>query len=141
MRIKRESFMAMTEMKIEPLVLNIASASKDNKYYRKVVWTGNSLQVALMSIDAGEEIGAEVHPDNDQFIKIEGGRGKILIGNGEDDFYYQRIIDEGYAIMIPAGTWHNIINISDVPLKLYTVYAPPHHANGRVDITKEDEVH
>ena len=85
--------MAVTEMKIEPLVLNIASASKDNKYYRKVVWTGNSLQVALMSIDAGEEIGAEVHPNNDQFIKIEGGRGKILIGNGEDDFYYQRIID------------------------------------------------
>ena len=91
-----------------------------------------------MSIETGSEIGPEVHVDTDQFIRIESGRAKVLIGNSAEEFYYQRIIDENYAVIIPAGTWHNIVNIGASPLKLYSIYAPPHHPAGTVHITKED---
>ncbi len=138
MRIKRRSLPVVTDLGAEPLVINIDSASKDNQYFRSILWTGNHLQVSLMSIETGSEIGSEVHVDTDQFIRIESGRAKVLIGNSAEEFYYQRIIDENYAVIIPAGTWHNIVNIGASPLKLYSIYAPPHHPAGTVHITKED---
>lgn len=96
------------------------------------------MQVTVMSINPGEELGAEVHEDTDQFIKIEGGRAKILIGYTADEYYYQRLIDSDFAVIIPAGVWHNIVNLEDSPLKLYSVYAPPHHPSGTVNTTKAE---
>ncbi len=138
MRIKRRSVPVVSDLGVEPLVINIDNATSDNQYFRSTLWTGNHLQVTLMSIDVGDEIGAEVHGDTDQFIRIEGGRAKVLIGNSAEEFYYQRIIDENYAVIIPAGTWHNIVNIGTSPLKLYSIYSPPHHPAGTVHISKED---
>lgn len=138
MRIKRRSLAVVNDIGTEPLVINIDNAANDNPYFRSTLWTGNHLQVTLMSIDAGGEIGPEVHYDTDQFIRIESGRAKVLIGNSAEEFYYQRIINESFAVIIPSGTWHNIVNIGSTPLKLYSIYAPPHHPAGTVNITKED---
>ncbi len=108
-------------------VVNIDDEADKNREYRSILWTGNHLQVTLMSIPTGSEIGAEMHSENDQFIKIESGRARVLFGTSNTDFNYERIIDDEYAIIIPAGTWHNVVNIGNEPLKLFSIYAPPIH--------------
>jgi mannose-6-phosphate isomerase-like protein (cupin superfamily) len=105
----------------------------ENSNYRKVLYTAQSMQLVLMSIEPGEEIGEETH-HLDQFIRFEQGSAKIIL----DDVVYE--IAEDWAVVIPAGVKHNVINIGDVPLKLYTVYAPPEHKDGLVEKTKADEV-
>jgi len=121
-----------------PFVINIEDAVKSNSAFRVAIWTGNHLQVTLNSIDVGEDIGLEIHPNLDQFIRIEQGQGMILMGDRPDYLSFQRWVYPDYAIIIPAGTWHNIINTGHVPLKLYSIYAPPQHRAGTVHLTRAD---
>ncbi|BAK97908.1 hypothetical protein OBV_07100 [Oscillibacter valericigenes Sjm18-20] len=122
----------------EPFVINIDWATKQNDTFRTALWTGSHLQLTLMSINPGEEIGLENHPDIDQFLRIEQGQGLVKMGQSKDNLNFQRSIGNGYAIIIPAGTWHNLINTGNIPLKLYSIYAPPQHPKGTVHKTKAD---
>lgn len=121
-----------------PLIVNIESAAAQNTMYRTALWTGNHLQLTLMSIPAGGDIGAEVHPTFDQFISVEDGQGYVLMGNSREQLTFQGMVCKGYAIFIPAGTWLNVVNGSYAPLKLYSIYAPPAHPHGAVQRTKEE---
>ena len=122
----------------EPFVINIEKATKQNNNYRTALWTGNHLQVTLMSINVGDDIGLEVHPTVDQFIRIEEGQGLIKMGDSKCKLDFQRKVSDDFAIVIPAGKWHNLINIGNKPLKLYSIYAPPVHPRGTVHQTKEE---
>ena len=126
----------ITDFGPRPFITNINQAAMQNGNYRTALWTGNHLQLTLMRIPAGGEIGLEMHPDTDQFIRIEGGNGVAMMGAAKDRLYLQRGIRSGTAVFVPAGTWHNIINTGDRPLHLYTIYAPPHHPHGTVQATK-----
>lgn len=119
-----------------PCVMNIEKASKFNNTFRTAIWTGHNLQVTLMSIGVGEDIGLEIHPDVDQFIRIEDGEGLVKMGNYKECLEFQKKVCDGYAIMVPANKWHNLINIGKKPLKLYTIYAPPEHPRCTVHETK-----
>jgi len=119
-----------------PFVIDISKATIANDTYRTVLWTGRKLQVALMSINPGDDIGLEVHPDNDQFLRIEKGIGVVQMGNSRDNLYFQQNVYDDYAVLVPAGTWHNITNTGKEPMKIYTIYAPPHHPYGTVHQTK-----
>jgi len=110
---------------------NIEKLTKENNNFRKVLYTGRYSQLVLMSLAPGEEIGEEVH-GLDQFLRIEEGKGKAIVGALEYD------IQDGTAIIVPAGTLHNVINTGDVPLKLYTIYSPPNHRDGVLHPTKND---
>lgn len=123
----------------EPFVVNINEATKQNNTYRSTaLWTGNHLQVTLMSLNVGEDIGLEIHPNVDQFLRIEQGQGIVQMGKSKDNLNFERKVYDDSAIMIPAGTWHNVINIGNIPLKLYSIYAPPQHPRGTVHVTKAD---
>ncbi len=121
----------------EPLVVNIDRFAKLNPNYRTALWTGRYLQVTLMSIRVGGDIGLEMHSDLDQFIRVESGCGLVKMGSSQDNLNIQKRVDGNYAVVIPAGTWHNLINIGNSPLKLYSIYAPPQHPFGTVHETKE----
>jgi mannose-6-phosphate isomerase-like protein (cupin superfamily) len=122
----------------QPLVLNIDKATKQNNTFRTALWTGTHLQVTLMSINVGEDIGAEIHPNLDQFLRIEQGQGITKMGSSRDNMNLQASVSDDDAIMIPAGTWHNLINTGNMPLKLYSIYAPPQHPRGTIHKTKAD---
>lgn len=112
---------------------NIEKLTLENSYFRQVLFTGQHAQLVLMSLKPGEEIGMEVHPNVDQFFRFEKGQGKV-IQNGEE-----QIISDGFAVIVPAGTNHNVINTSQTDdLKLYTIYSPPNHPDGTVHKTKEE---
>ena len=122
----------------EPFIFNIHHAATMNGNFRTTLWTGRDLQLTLMSIPVCGSIGAEMHEDVDQFIRVESGRAKVYMGNCRNNLQEIACVDGNYAILIPAGTWHNIVNISRHPLKLYSLYAPPQHPFGTVHHTKED---
>lgn len=122
----------------QPLVVNIDGLAKSNSNFRTVIWTGEYLQVTLMSIPVGGEIGLEIHNDLDQFIRIEDGNALVKMGKCEDNLDCQQKINSNFAILIPTGTWHNIVNIGRTPLKLYSIYAPPKHPFGTIHKTKQD---
>lgn len=122
----------------EPFVVNINQAAKQNNTFRTALWTGNHLQVTLMSLNVGEDIGLEMHPDVDQFLRIEQGQGIVQMGKSRDNLNFERNVYDDSAIMLPAGTWHNLTNTGNVPLKLYSIYAPPNHPFGTVHVTKAD---
>lgn len=122
----------------EPFIVNIEDITESNDYFRRVYWTNNHLQLAVMSLNVGEDIGLEMHPNVDQFISIEDGEGIVMIGDSKENLIHQANVSEGIAIIIPAGWWHNIKNVGDTPLKLYTIYAPPEHPAGTIHKTKEE---
>ena len=121
-----------------PLVINIDRATKINPNYRTALWTGKYLQVTLMSIPVGGDIGLEMHPDTDQFLRIESGHALVVMGPCRNALTIRNRADGNDAIIVPAGTWHNVINIGNAPLKLYSIYAPPHHPFGTIHRTKEE---
>lgn len=121
-----------------PLVINIDKATKQNNTFRTALWTGSHFQVTLMSINVGDDIGLEIHPDTDQFIRIEDGEGIVRMGRNKDNLNFEANAYDGFAIMIPAGFWHNIINTGNKPLKVYAIYAPPQHPHGVIHTTKSD---
>ncbi|WP_462411583.1 cupin domain-containing protein [Neobacillus sp. Marseille-QA0830] len=120
----------------KPFVVNINDASKRNTTYRTALWTGKHLQVTLMSINVGEDIGLEIHPNVDQFLRVEQGQGIVQMGKSKDHLDFVQRVHDDFAIMIPAGTWHNVTNTGYTPLKLYSIYAPPQHPPGTVHVTK-----
>lgn len=112
---------------------NIEKETLENNNFRKVLYTGKHSQLVLMSLKPREEIGMEVHPDNDQFFRFEKGEGKCIIDG------HEYALADGSAIVVPAGAEHNIINVSATAnLKLYTIYSPAHHKDGIVRATKEE---
>jgi len=118
---------------MKPFVKNIEEATVENDNFRKVLYTSKYGQVVLMSLKPKEEIGMEVHEYTDQFFRVDSGKGKVVV-NGED--YY---VEDGFAVVVPAGAKHNVMNTSsDKSLKLYTIYMPPHHKDGTVHKTKEE---
>ena len=121
----------------EPFVVNLEKATEMNNNFRIALWTGKNLQVVLMSLMPGEDIGLEVHPHVDQFIRIEEGQGMVKMGSTKNNLDCQKRVSDGYAIMVPAGTWHNVINTGNRSMKIYTIYAPPGHPWGTVHKTKE----
>jgi len=122
----------------EPFVFDIEKVTKQNTNFRTALWTGEYFQLTLMSIDVGEDIGLEMHPDLDQFIRIEEGQGLVKMGDREDRLYFREKVFDDFAIIIPAGTWHNLINTGNKPIKLYSIYAPPEHPRGTVHETKAE---
>jgi mannose-6-phosphate isomerase-like protein (cupin superfamily) len=122
----------------QPFVVDINEATKQNNTFRTVLWTGKHLQVTVMSINVCDDIGLEIHPNVDQFIRIEEGQGLVKMGSNKDRLDFQAKVCDDFAIMIPADTWHNIINTGNKPLKLYSIYAPPEHPRGTVHMTKAD---
>ena len=124
-----------------PFVTNIEEATKENKNFRTTIWTGDYLQITLMSIDVNDSIGLEVHNNVDQFIRIEQGVGIVQMGDSKDNLDFQKKVSDCFAFVIPSGKWHNLINIGKEPIKLYSIYAPPQHNKGTVHINKSDEEH
>jgi mannose-6-phosphate isomerase-like protein (cupin superfamily) len=114
-------------------VVNIEDLTETNKNFRKVLYTAKHSQLVVMSIPPLGEIGMEVHPDNDQFLRIESGKGKAIIDGNEQEF------SDGWCVIVPAGSQHNIVNTSDSEdLKIYTLYSPAHHRLDVVHPTKAD---
>lgn len=111
---------------------NIEQLTLENDNFRKVLYTAQHLQLVLMSLEVGEDIGAETHENNDQFFRFESGEGKCIIDNTEYHFA------EGDAILVPAGAKHNIINTGSTAFKMYTIYGPPNHQDGTLRKTKQD---
>lgn len=122
----------------EPQSFDLETATLENTNYRTVAWSGKYLQLTLMSIPAGGDIGLEVHPETDQFIRLDGGRGRVQMGPAQDVLDVEYEVADGDAVFVPAGTWHNITTVGDEPMQLYAVYAPQHHAPGKVHRTKAD---
>ena len=121
----------------DPFVANIEEATRANSNYRTTLWTGNNLQVTLMTIQPGHDVGLEVHMTTDQFLRIEDGKATVYLGDSRENLQSWEA-DNDDAVIVPAGTWHNLVNSGDRPLKVYSIYAPPQHPHGTVHATKED---
>lgn len=122
----------------KPYVIDIEKETLANDKFRVTHWTGDHIQMTLMSIPVGGDIGLEVHNGIDQFLRIEQGKGKCQMGPSEDNLDFEEIVEDDFAIFVPSGTWHNVTNIGDEPLKLYTIYGPADHVAGTVHDTQED---
>ncbi len=113
-------------------IADIEELTEKNGDFRRVLYTGKNLQLVLMAIEPGGEIGEEVHDDRDQFFRVEKGKGEVVIDGQRSK------IKGDVAIIVPAGARHNIVNTGDKPLQVYTLYAPPEHRDGTVHVTKDD---
>ncbi len=122
----------------EPWVVDIEAATKDNDKYRLTIWTGEYMQAVLMSLKPGEVIDLELHADHDQFIRVEKGKARILMGPEKESLTFNEEVADDWAIFIPAGYWHKVENIGEGDLRLYTLYGPPEHAKGTTHATYED---
>ena len=122
----------------DPFVFNIEDYTLQNETYRTSVWTGTHMQMTVMTIQPGEDIGLELHTATDQFIRVEQGDGIVMMGDKEDQLDFQKRISDDMAVFIPAGKWHNLKNDSDKPLKLYSIYSPVEHPHGTVHATREE---
>ena len=123
------------------MTINIEDATKENENFRSILWTGQNLQVSLMAIQPGEDIGLEVHPDHDQFFRLEKGKGVFECGPSKDEITSSTPIEGDWAVMVHKGTWHNIRNTGEKVMKLYTIYGPAHHAPGTIHVTREEDEH
>jgi mannose-6-phosphate isomerase-like protein (cupin superfamily) len=121
-----------------PWVVDIEDMTVKNENFRTTKWTGKNLQMTVMSVKPGGEIGFEKHDKNDQFIRVEQGQARIVMGKSKDKMTFDKIVSDDWAIFIPAGFWHNIINEGNKPLKVYAIYAPPEHPAGTVHKTFEE---
>ena len=110
---------------------NIERATLENEDFRRVLYTGRNLQLVLMTLPPACDIGEEVHEDRDQFFRIEEGRGTIYIDGAANE------VEDDFAVIVPAGARHNVVNTGEAPLRLYTIYAPPEHRDGTVHADKE----
>ncbi len=122
----------------DPFVFDIEDATKQNENFRTTLWTGTFMQMTLMTLKPGEDIGLELHTGTDQFIRVEEGEGEVQMGDSKDKLDFVRKIEDDFAFFIPAGKWHNLKNTGNEPLKLYSIYAPPQHPHGTVHETKAD---
>ena len=130
--------MSVTDNGPDPNAFDIETETVANQNYRTVAWTGKYLQVTLMSIPVGESIGLEVHPDTDQFLRLDAGQGKCVMGPAEDQLDFEQEVSDGWSIQVPAGVWHDVINTGQEPMQVYAIYAPVHHAPAITQATSED---
>jgi len=135
---RKEFKMVIRDIGPQPQSFDLEQATRDNKNYRTVAWSGRFLQVTLMSIPVGGDIGLEAHPETDQFLRLDAGRGRVQMGESKEKLTFERDVSDGWCILIPAGTWHNITNIGDEPMQVYAIYAPAHHKPGKVHRTAAD---
>ena len=119
----------------EPQSFDVERATKENANYRSVAWSGRYLQVTLMSIPVGGDIGLEAHPETDQFLRLEAGRGRVQMGSAKNHLSFDEEVADGWCVLVPAGTWHNITNIGTTPMQVYAIYAPAHHTPGKIQAT------
>jgi mannose-6-phosphate isomerase-like protein (cupin superfamily) len=117
---------------------DIEAATLENTDFRRVLFTGRNMQLTVMSLAPGEDIGWETHDTHDQFLRIEQGRGRLRFGRSEDSVDEEHNVEDDWAIIVPAGTWHDVLNTGDTELKLYSLYAPPEHPRDTVHHTKAD---
>jgi mannose-6-phosphate isomerase-like protein (cupin superfamily) len=120
---------------------DIEDVTKANTTFRTVVHTAKHLQLTVMSLAAGENVGWEMHDNLDQFLRIESGSGTLKLGTSADDVAEEHAVSDDWAMIIPAGTWHDVVNEGDSELKLYSIYTPPDHPPGTVHVTKADAEH
>ena len=121
-----------------PHSFDIERATTENADYRSVAWSGRYLQVTLMSIPVGGDIGLEAHPETDQFLRIEAGKGRVKMGTSADHLTFDGEVSDGWCVLVPAGTWHNVTNTGTNPMQLYTIYAPAHHKPAKVQATQAE---
>lgn len=133
-----KSFTKIKDYGPHPFVVNIDKITKRNDTFRSALWTGKHLQLTLMSIKPGGDIGLEQHPHLDQFLCIEEGQGIVKMGDTKDNLDFQEKVYDDYVVLIPAGKWHNLINTGSKPIKLYSIYAPPQHPYGTVHKTRAE---
>src|SRR5699024_1550042 len=112
-----------------------------NENFRTALWTGEKMQLTLMSIPGGGDVGLEVHNDTDQFLRLEQGRGRVQMGPSKNDFTFDEVVYDDWIILVPKGMWHNVTNIGNEPMKIYSLYAPPHHAHRTIHETQADQDH
>jgi mannose-6-phosphate isomerase-like protein (cupin superfamily) len=117
---------------------DIEQETLENATFRTTRFTGSQVQLTVMSLQAGEEIGLEMHDDTDQFIRVEQGSAQVTMGRSKDVVDETHELSDDWAVIIPAGTWHNVINTGDGALKLYSLYSPPEHPAGTVHVTKAE---
>ena len=122
----------------KPLIIDLETAVCQNTNFRTALWTGANLQLTAMCIPVGGEIGVEMHEDVDQLIGIENGCALVMMGCSQNRMDMQKRAGHRCTVIIPAGTWHNIRNIGNTPLKVYSVYAPPNHPFGTIHRRKSD---
>ena len=134
---------ALVELKdhgSEPFVFDIEAYTTENDTYRTSILTGEYMQMTVMSIPAGGDIGLEMHPDIDQFLRVEAGSGIVMMGDEEDDLDFEARVEHDFAIFIPAGKWHNLVNDSDEALKVYSIYSPSEHPHSTVHQTQAEGI-
>jgi mannose-6-phosphate isomerase-like protein (cupin superfamily) len=119
----------------QPQSFDLERATKDNTDYRSVAWSGRYLQVTLMSIPVGGDIGLEVHPQTDQFLRLDAGHGRVQMGSAKDSLTFETDVSDGWCVLVPAGIWHNVTNTGTVPMQVYSIYAPAHHKPDKVQAT------
>ncbi len=124
--------MTIKDIGPEPQSFNLEQQTVENSNYRTVAWSGRYLQLTLMSIPQGDDIGLEMHPETDQFLRLDAGRGRAQMGRTRDNLEFDQEVSDGWCILVPAGTWHNVTNIGDEPMQLYAIYAPAHHKPGKL---------
>lgn len=127
----------MTDFGPNPYVVDVEKLTVENETFRTAAWTGKNLQMTVMAIQPGDDIGLEVHEDHDQFLRIEQGKARVEMGPSETELETWTAQDND-AIFVPAGVWHNIINTGTDTLKLYSIYAPAEHPHGTVHVDKAE---
>ena len=136
--VKPQAEVILKDYGKDPLVINIDDYTIENKTFRTTLWTGDHLQLTVMSIPVGGEVGLEIHSDIEQFLRIEEGEAEVFMGDEKDNLNYIRKASADDAIFVPTGKWHNIKNTGDKPLKLYSIYAKPEHKHGTIHQTKAE---
>lgn len=121
----------------QPTVINIEDATLENTNYRTTLWTGKNLQLTVMAIRQGDDIGLEVHDTHDQFLRVEAGHATVHLGPSKEELATSQA-GPSDAVFVPAGTWHNLVSDGDEDLKVYSIYAPPQHPHGTVHVAKSD---
>ena len=122
----------------EPFVTDIERATLGNDAFRASLWTGTHLQLTVMCLQPGEDIGLEVHRDRDQFLRVEEGSGLVEMGVDREALSLRRDVGEGAVVLVPAGSWHNVTSTGEGPLRLYSIYGPAEHPRGTIHLTKAE---
>jgi mannose-6-phosphate isomerase-like protein (cupin superfamily) len=130
--------MTIEDIGPKPLSFDLEKSTRENTNYRSVAWSGRYLQVTLMSIPVGSEIGLEMHPETDQFLRLDAGRGRVQMGGAKDELSFEKEVSDGWCVLIPAGSWHNVTNIGEEPMKVYAIYAPAHHKPDKIHHTASE---
>lgn len=136
--MRNNCYTGQTDKGMRPYVTSVGQMAAQNRNFRTAIWTGCHLQMTLMCIPPWGEIGLEIHPDTDQFIRVEQGNAAVRMGKCKNQTDFQENMCQGDAVFIPAGTWHNVVNTGRNDLKVSAIYAPPNHPAGTIHRTRED---